>query len=94
MASQEFIVSDFQCWVQLSRNKLTDAIAAVFFSYLLFQHFTHLKQVLYTHQKMKKSKTWQDGILRIRTGGNKVNNSDLIPSYFTSSAAAGLSVAI
>ncbi|KAF1632628.1 Protein ZGRF1, partial [Eudyptes filholi] len=38
---------------------------------LLFQHFTHLKQVLYTHQKMKKSKTWQDGILRIRTGGNK-----------------------
>ncbi|NXJ55569.1 ZGRF1 protein, partial [Spizaetus tyrannus] len=38
---------------------------------LLFQHLTHLKQVLYTHQKMKKSKTWQDGILRIRTGGNK-----------------------
>ncbi|NXL47835.1 ZGRF1 protein, partial [Podilymbus podiceps] len=38
---------------------------------LLFQHFTHLKQVLYTHQKMKKSKTWQDGILRIPTGGNK-----------------------
>ncbi|NXV88959.1 ZGRF1 protein, partial [Calonectris borealis] len=35
---------------------------------LLFQHF---KQVLYTHQKMKKSKTWQDGILRIRSGGNK-----------------------
>ncbi|NXN63221.1 ZGRF1 protein, partial [Himantopus himantopus] len=35
------------------------------------QHFTHFKQVLYTHQKMKKSKTWQDGILRIRTGGNK-----------------------
>ncbi|NWU52451.1 ZGRF1 protein, partial [Dromas ardeola] len=38
---------------------------------LFFQHFTHLKQVLYTHQKTKKSKTWQDGILRIRTGGNK-----------------------
>ncbi|NWQ72964.1 ZGRF1 protein, partial [Columbina picui] len=37
----------------------------------LFQHFTRLKQVLYTHQKMKKSKTWQDGILRMRTGGNK-----------------------
>ncbi|NXA30918.1 ZGRF1 protein, partial [Eudromia elegans] len=33
--------------------------------------FTHLNQVLYTHQKMKKSKTWQDGILRFRTGGNK-----------------------
>ncbi|XP_032863020.2 protein ZGRF1 [Tyto alba] len=31
------------------------------------QEFT----VLYTHQKVKKSKTWQDGILRIRTGGNK-----------------------
>ncbi|NXL62953.1 ZGRF1 protein, partial [Chordeiles acutipennis] len=38
---------------------------------LLFQCFTHLKQVLYTHQKMKKSKTWQDGILRIRTGRNQ-----------------------
>ncbi|NXA22210.1 ZGRF1 protein, partial [Ibidorhyncha struthersii] len=38
---------------------------------LSFQHFTRFKQVLYTHQKMKKSKTWQDGILRIRTGGNK-----------------------
>ncbi|XP_040411901.1 protein ZGRF1 isoform X2 [Cygnus olor] len=31
------------------------------------QEFT----VLYTHQKMKKSKTWQDGTLKIRTGGNK-----------------------
>ncbi|XP_068260093.1 5'-3' DNA helicase ZGRF1 [Nyctibius grandis] len=31
------------------------------------QEFT----VLYTHQKMKKSKTWQDGILRIRAGRNK-----------------------
>ncbi|XP_072191172.1 5'-3' DNA helicase ZGRF1 isoform X2 [Excalfactoria chinensis] len=31
------------------------------------QEFT----VLYTHQKMKKSKTWQDGILRIRPGENK-----------------------
>ncbi|NXE82138.1 ZGRF1 protein, partial [Cochlearius cochlearius] len=38
---------------------------------LLLQHFTRFKQVLYTHQKMKKSKTWQDGILSIRTGGNK-----------------------
>uniref|UniRef100_A0A672UZK8 5'-3' DNA helicase ZGRF1 n=1 Tax=Strigops habroptila TaxID=2489341 RepID=A0A672UZK8_STRHB len=27
--------------------------------------------VLYTHQKMKKSKTWQDGILKIRSGSNK-----------------------
>ncbi|XP_066852574.1 5'-3' DNA helicase ZGRF1 isoform X3 [Anser cygnoides] len=31
------------------------------------QEFT----VLYTHQKMKKSKTWQDGTLKISTGGNK-----------------------
>ncbi|XP_069711219.1 5'-3' DNA helicase ZGRF1 isoform X6 [Phaenicophaeus curvirostris] len=31
------------------------------------QEFT----VLYTHQKMKKSKTWQDGILRIISGRNK-----------------------
>ncbi|XP_048797626.1 protein ZGRF1 isoform X3 [Lagopus muta] len=31
------------------------------------QEFT----VLYTHQKMKKSKTWQDGILRIRPGENR-----------------------
>ncbi|GAB0189434.1 protein ZGRF1 [Grus japonensis] len=31
------------------------------------QEFT----VLYTHQKLKKAKTWQDGILRIRTGRNK-----------------------
>ncbi|XP_038034302.1 5'-3' DNA helicase ZGRF1 isoform X12 [Anas platyrhynchos] len=31
------------------------------------QEFT----VLYTHQKMKKSKTWQDGTLRMRPGGNK-----------------------
>ncbi|NXD27540.1 ZGRF1 protein, partial [Spelaeornis formosus] len=34
-------------------------------------YFTYLKQVLYTHQKMKKSKTWQDGILRVRTGRNQ-----------------------
>ncbi|KAM9026029.1 LOW QUALITY PROTEIN: 5'-3' DNA helicase ZGRF1 [Ara ararauna] len=31
------------------------------------QEFT----VLYTHQKLKKSKTWQDGILKIRNGSNK-----------------------
>uniref|UniRef100_A0A8C3J431 5'-3' DNA helicase ZGRF1-like N-terminal domain-containing protein n=1 Tax=Calidris pygmaea TaxID=425635 RepID=A0A8C3J431_9CHAR len=36
------------------------------------QEFT----VLYTHQKMKKSKTWQDGILKIRTGGNKATLFD------------------
>ncbi|KAM6120158.1 LOW QUALITY PROTEIN: 5'-3' DNA helicase ZGRF1 [Pterocles gutturalis] len=36
------------------------------------QEFT----VLYTHQKMKKSKTWQDGILRIRTGSNKATLFD------------------
>jgi len=43
---------------------------------------------------MKKSKTWQDGILRIRTGSNKVNNSDLMPLHLMSSATGGLSVAI
>ncbi|NXI55499.1 ZGRF1 protein, partial [Chloroceryle aenea] len=32
--------------------------------------------VLYTHQKTKKSKTWQDGILRIRTGRNKADLFD------------------
>ncbi|XP_054846196.1 protein ZGRF1 [Eublepharis macularius] len=31
------------------------------------QEFT----VLYTHQKMKKSKVWQDGILKFTVGGNK-----------------------
>ncbi|NXE36372.1 ZGRF1 protein, partial [Ptilorrhoa leucosticta] len=41
-----------------------------------FQHFTSLKQVLYTHQKMKKSKTWQDGILRVRTGRNQATLFD------------------
>ncbi|NXD92444.1 ZGRF1 protein, partial [Chaetorhynchus papuensis] len=43
---------------------------------LFFQHFTYLKQVLYTHQKMKKSKTWQDGILRVRTGRNQATLFD------------------
>ncbi|NXD56932.1 ZGRF1 protein, partial [Corvus moneduloides] len=43
---------------------------------LLFQHFTYLKQVLYTHQKMKKSKTWQDGILKVRTGRNQATLFD------------------
>ncbi|PNI53620.1 ZGRF1 isoform 2 [Pan troglodytes] len=28
--------------------------------------------VLYTHQKMKKSKVWQDGILKITHLGNKI----------------------
>ncbi|NXD86394.1 ZGRF1 protein, partial [Halcyon senegalensis] len=48
----------------------------------------HLKQVLYTHQKTKKSKTWQDGILRIRTGRNKADLFDdkgqCLESIFTS----------
>uniref|UniRef100_A0A8C0G9M9 5'-3' DNA helicase ZGRF1-like N-terminal domain-containing protein n=1 Tax=Chelonoidis abingdonii TaxID=106734 RepID=A0A8C0G9M9_CHEAB len=38
------------------------------------QEFT----VLYTHQKTKKSKIWQDGVLKTSTGGNKVKNSGLI----------------
>ncbi|XP_039921563.1 protein ZGRF1 isoform X2 [Hirundo rustica] len=36
------------------------------------QEFT----VLYTHQKMKKAKTWQDGILRVRTGRNQATLFD------------------
>ncbi|NXX70979.1 ZGRF1 protein, partial [Spizella passerina] len=43
---------------------------------LFFQCFTYLKQVLYTHQKMKKSKTWQDGMLRVRTGRNQATLFD------------------
>ncbi|NXX29509.1 ZGRF1 protein, partial [Nicator chloris] len=39
-------------------------------------YFAYLKQVLYTHQKMKKSKTWQDGILRVRTGRNQATLLD------------------
>ncbi|NXY32138.1 ZGRF1 protein, partial [Pomatorhinus ruficollis] len=39
-------------------------------------YFAYLKQVLYTHQKMKKSKTWQDGILRVRTGRNQATLFD------------------
>ncbi|KAF2983274.1 hypothetical protein EK904_013512, partial [Melospiza melodia maxima] len=34
------------------------------------------REVLYTHQKMKKSKTWQDGILRVRTGRNQATLFD------------------
>uniref|UniRef100_A0A670ZRG6 5'-3' DNA helicase ZGRF1-like N-terminal domain-containing protein n=1 Tax=Pseudonaja textilis TaxID=8673 RepID=A0A670ZRG6_PSETE len=30
--------------------------------------------VLYTHQKTKKSKVWQDGILKAAFGGNKVGS--------------------
>ncbi|KAI2535601.1 ZGRF1 isoform 8 [Pan troglodytes] len=30
--------------------------------------------VLYTHQKMKKSKVWQDGILKITHLGNKTES--------------------
>ncbi|NXB69727.1 ZGRF1 protein, partial [Donacobius atricapilla] len=43
---------------------------------LLFQYFAYLKQVLYTHQKTKKAKTWQDGILRVRTGRNQATLFD------------------
>ncbi|XP_064306695.1 5'-3' DNA helicase ZGRF1 isoform X1 [Phalacrocorax carbo] len=45
--------------------------------------------VLYTHQKMKKSKTWQDGILRIRTSGNKAilfdDKGQCLESFFIKS---------
>ncbi|XP_068009925.1 5'-3' DNA helicase ZGRF1 [Melanerpes formicivorus] len=49
------------------------------------QEFT----VLYTHQKMKKSKTWQDGVLRIRAGRNKAvlfdDKGQCLESIFISS---------
>ena len=35
--------------------------------------YTFGNKVLYTHQKMKKSKVWQDGILKITHLGNKVS---------------------
>ncbi|NWV33325.1 ZGRF1 protein, partial [Grantiella picta] len=52
------------------------------------------KQVLYTHQKMKKSKTWQDGILRVRTGRNQATLFDdkgqcLESIFIKSQVAAG-----
>ncbi|NWV60128.1 ZGRF1 protein, partial [Malurus elegans] len=61
---------------------------------LFFQYFTYLKQVLYTHQKMKKSKTWQDGILRVRTGRNQATLFDdkgqcLESIFIKSQVAAG-----
>uniref|UniRef100_A0A8C5U4A2 5'-3' DNA helicase ZGRF1-like N-terminal domain-containing protein n=1 Tax=Malurus cyaneus samueli TaxID=2593467 RepID=A0A8C5U4A2_9PASS len=54
------------------------------------QEFT----VLYTHQKMKKSKTWQDGILRVRTGRNQATLFDdkgqcLESIFLKSQVAAG-----
>ncbi|KAK7814542.1 hypothetical protein U0070_005845 [Myodes glareolus] len=36
--------------------------------------------VLYTHQKMKKSKVWQDGVLKITHLGNKVKPGDDLES--------------
>ena len=33
-------------------------------------HYSH-QQVLYTHQKTKKAKTWQDGTLRISADGTR-----------------------
>lgn len=34
-----------------------------------------LFKVLYTHQKTKKSKVWQDGVLKTTVGGNKVKDA-------------------
>ncbi|NXU93340.1 ZGRF1 protein, partial [Xiphorhynchus elegans] len=52
------------------------------------------KQVLYTHQKTKKAKTWQDGVLRIRTGRNQATLFDdkgqsLETIFIKSQVAAG-----
>ncbi|NXM09529.1 ZGRF1 protein, partial [Tyrannus savana] len=54
----------------------------------------HLKQVLYTHQKTKKAKTWQDGVLRIRAGRNQATLFDdkgqcLESIFLKSQVAAG-----
>ncbi|XP_064509900.1 5'-3' DNA helicase ZGRF1 isoform X5 [Pseudopipra pipra] len=54
------------------------------------QEFT----VLYTHQKTKKAKTWQDGVLRIRTGRNQATLFDdkgqcLESIFIKSQVAAG-----
>ncbi|XP_039242571.1 protein ZGRF1 [Pipra filicauda] len=54
------------------------------------QEFT----VLYTHQKTKKAKTWQDGVLRIRTGRNQATLFDdkgqcLESIFMKSQVAAG-----
>ncbi|NWT02299.1 ZGRF1 protein, partial [Mionectes macconnelli] len=56
--------------------------------------FQHSKQVLYTHQKTKKAKTWQDGVLRIRTGRNQATLFDdkgqcLESIFIKSQVAAG-----
>ncbi|NWU15687.1 ZGRF1 protein, partial [Cephalopterus ornatus] len=50
--------------------------------------------VLYTHQKTKKAKTWQDGVLRIRTGRNQATLFDdkgqcLESIFIRSQVAAG-----
>ncbi|NXF71850.1 ZGRF1 protein, partial [Sclerurus mexicanus] len=50
--------------------------------------------VLYTHQKTKKAKTWQDGVLRIRTGRNQATLFDdkgqcLESIFIKSQVAAG-----
>ncbi|KAF4019699.1 hypothetical protein G4228_011537 [Cervus hanglu yarkandensis] len=42
--------------------------------------YTFGNKVLYTHQKMKKSKVWQDGILKISHLGNKVKPGDDLES--------------
>ncbi|XP_027529080.1 protein ZGRF1-like isoform X3 [Neopelma chrysocephalum] len=54
------------------------------------QEFT----VLYTHQKTKKAKTWQDGVLKIRTGRNQATLFDgkgqcLESIFIKSQVAAG-----
>ncbi|NXG09134.1 ZGRF1 protein, partial [Sakesphorus luctuosus] len=50
--------------------------------------------VLYTHQKTKKAKTWQDGVLKIRTGRNQATLFDdkgqcLESIFINSQVAAG-----
>uniref|UniRef100_A0A7M4EBQ2 5'-3' DNA helicase ZGRF1 n=1 Tax=Crocodylus porosus TaxID=8502 RepID=A0A7M4EBQ2_CROPO len=39
-------------------------------------YYNFIQKVLYTHQKTKKSKVWQDGVLKTSIGGNKVKPGD------------------
>ena len=50
-------------------------------------------KVLYTHQKMKKSKVWQDGVLKT-TLGNKVSAKQLTLACNSCVLAFSLSIRI
>lgn len=45
------------------------------YSKIILKKRTIYFQVLYTHQKLKKAKTWHDGTLKHSGGGTKVGYS-------------------